>query len=106
MTITVSTTQEIPTELTTEESYYWMGDHIEVGPAFLDITDVGPYVNKHSFCPTELFDSSIESPFGYFEIKIGEVTKEPYPEFNRLDIERVNSEFKATLLLLGVQIDG
>lgn len=106
MTITVSTTQEIPTDLTTEESYYWMDDHIEVGPAFVDINDVGPYVDKHSFCPAEVFDPTIESPFGYFEIKIGEETKEPYVEFNRLDIEMVNSQFKTTLLLLGVQIDG
>lgn len=106
MTITVATSQDVPTELTAEESYYWMDDHIEVGPAFVDINDVGPYVNKHSFCPAELFDTTQETPFGYFEIEIREETKEPYILFHRLDIEMVNPEFKATLLLLGVQIDG
>lgn len=104
MTVTVTTQQAIPTKLTDQETYYWMDDHIEVGSAFLDLKAATPYLNKHSFCPAELLDPTEETPFGFYEIKVSEKTGQPMLHFHRLEIEMINSEFKTTLLLLGVDL--
>jgi hypothetical protein len=90
---------DVPLEIDWNDAYYWMDDHIEVACATLDQSDVLPYNGKHSFCPGEVRDTTVNSPFGFFEALPHDVP------FHRLPIDKVNTDFKATLLLLGINYE-
>jgi hypothetical protein len=87
---------EVPLEISDQEAYYWMDDHIEVACAHLDYLDGLSYNGKHSLCPSEAKDLSVSTPFGYFDISPNDAP------FVRLKVKDVNPQFKATLLLLGI----
>lgn len=89
----------IPLTIGEYEAYYWMDDHIEVGPTHFEGDHPNPrmYSNKHSFCPSEVHDPNLETPFGYWSFS--NIASE---DFHRLKPEEVNPQFRATLLLLGI----
>lgn len=92
----IETNEDIPLKIHEQDAYYWMDDHIEVASAYLDQENGMPYNLKHSFCPSDVNDPNLQSPYGMYEFS------ETGDDFHRLKPQDVNPEFRATLLLLGI----